>query len=155
LHEISWLNALSIFERLSVPGLVVDELRTYELNPLDLGIETLNVAVVRVNETSRNAVLTDNGFPPIQPADAEAFALAQAEGFQQPVLTDDLALRRRLEAHGAVAVSSVGVLVRAYKTGRLERGELESAADALFTTSTLYLSRAFRAYVRQLLADLP
>lgn len=53
------------------------------------------------------------------------------------------------------AVGSIGVLVRAYRTGRLERGELESAVDALFTASTLYLSRAFRAYVRRLLANLP
>jgi len=70
------------------------------------------------------------------------------------VLTDDLALRRRLENQGVTVVGSVGVLVRAYTTGRIRRDELEGAVDTLFTISTLHLSRAFRAYVRHLLANL-
>jgi len=45
--------------------------------------------------------------------------------------------------------------VRAYKTGRLTRAQLENTVEALFTNSTLHLSRAFRAYVRQLLIGLP
>lgn len=155
LHEIGHLNAMSVFECLSIPGLVADELRVYGLDPLGLGVEALSVVVVPVSEARRNAVLASEDSPPIQPADAEVLVLAQVQGFQQPVLTDDLVLRRRLEAHGAVVVGSVGVLVRAYKTGLLERDELEGAVDALFTVSTLHLSRAFRAYVRQLLADLP
>lgn len=82
-------------------------------------------------------------------------ALAYSDNFQKPVLTDDLALRRRLEAAGAIVTGSVGILVRAYKTNRLTRAQLEHALDALFSNSTLHLSRAFRTYVRQLLADLP
>ena len=81
--------------------------------------------------------------------------LAHDDGFRKPVLTDELALRHRLEASGAVVTGSVGILVRAYKTRRLTRTQLENAVDALFTDSTLHLSRAFRAYVRPLLASLP
>jgi predicted nucleic acid-binding protein len=115
LHEIDQLNTLSIFERLSIPGLVADELRAYGLNPLDLCIKALSVVIVPVSDASRNAALTHNDPSPIQPADAEVFVLAQSESFQKPVLTDDLALRRRLEKHGAVVVGSVGVLVRAIR----------------------------------------
>jgi len=65
-----------------------------------------------------------------------------------------LALRQYLEIHHAVVVGSIGMLVRAYRVGQLQRGELEAAVDALFDHSTLHLSRAFRAYVRRLLTDL-
>jgi predicted nucleic acid-binding protein len=85
----------------------------------------------------------------------KVIVLAQSSQFRKPILTDDLALRRRLESHAATVVGSVGVLVRAYTSGRLSRNSLESAIDALFTASTLHMNRAFRAYIRHLLADLP
>lgn len=154
LHEIGQLRALGVFTDLTVPGLVVEELRIYGLDPVSLGVPGLNVSVVPVDEARRNRMLTEGGEPPLHPADAEVFVLAHDDGFQKPVLTDDLALRRRLEASGAVVTGSIGILVRACKTGWLTRAQLESAVDALFTDSTLHLSRAFRAYVRQLLAGL-
>ena len=155
LHEINRLRALGIFTHLVVPALVADELRTYGLDPASLDVPGLSVSIVPVVETRRNQVLAEGGESPIHPADAEVFVLAHDDGFAKRVLTDDLALRRQLEARGAVVTGSVGILVRAYKTGRLTRAELESAVDALSTESTLHLSRAFHVYVRQLLADLP
>ena len=89
LHEIDWLEALRVFDRLVMPDLVAEE------------------------------------------------------------------LRRQLENHQATVVGSVGILVRAYTTGYLNRHELENATDALFTTSTLHLSRAFRSYIQHLIASLP
>ena len=53
-----------------------------------------------------------------------------------------------------LVIGSVGVLVRAYRTGLLERNELDIAVDGLFEESTLHLSSAFRAYLRKLLSDL-
>jgi predicted nucleic acid-binding protein len=90
----------------------------------------------------------------IHPADAQVLALAQRDQFQAPVLTDDLDLRRRLEYLEVTVVGSVGVLVRAFTAGRLKRDELDSAVDALFLKSTLYISRAFRIYVLNMLANL-
>ncbi|MCR4408199.1 MAG: hypothetical protein NUW24_14980 [Anaerolineae bacterium] len=155
LHEIGQLDALGIFTHLIVPRLVADELRTHGLKPANLGVPGLRISVVVVDEGHLNRVLTEGERPPIHPADAEVLALAYSDNFQKPVLTDDLALRRRLEAAGAIVTGSVGILVRAYKTNRLTRAQLEHALDALFSNSTLHLSRAFRTYVRQLLADLP
>lgn len=155
LHEIGRQAILSIFQRLIIPDLVADELRTYGLDPVQLGIAGLTCSVVLVPTKEWQAVVQAPKAPAIQPADAQVFVLAQANQFQQPVLTDDLTLRRHLEAHGAVAVGSVGVLVRAYSIGQLQRAELEEAVDALFYRSTLHMSRAFRAYVRQLLTSLP
>lgn len=93
--------------------------------------------------------------PRLQPADIEVFLLAREGRFESLVLTDDLALRRVLEEHGAVVAGSVGVLVRAYAIGRLSRQELERSMEALLEESSLHLSRAFRVYVKKLLADLP
>jgi predicted nucleic acid-binding protein len=154
LHEINRLGALNVFEQLFTPGLVADELRVYGLDPTNLGVHA-RVIIVPVSETLRAEVLAESDGPMIQPADAEVFVLAREHGFQKQVLTDDLPLRRRLEAHGAMVIGSIGVLVRAHRVGLLEYADLESAIDALFDESTLHLSRAFRSYIRQLLADLP
>ncbi len=89
----------------------------------------------------------------IQPADAQVFALAQADRFQSLVLTDDLALRRLLESHGCTVVGSVGVLIRTHVSGLFRREELERSIEDLFEVSTLHWSPAFRAYVRQLLEE--
>lgn len=44
--------------------------------------------------------------------------------------------------------------IGAYKHGMLKRAELNEAIEALFTSSTLHLGRAFRAYLRELLKEL-
>ncbi|MBI2877928.1 MAG: hypothetical protein HYY20_13715 [Candidatus Tectomicrobia bacterium] len=154
LYEINRLETLQIFEQLFLPSMVAEELRLYGMDPLDLGGE-VRVCVVPVSEQNRTEVLAEEGGFLIHPADAEVFVLSREDGFKMSVLTDDLALRRRLEMHGTVVTGSVGVLVRAYRTGLLQRDSLEIAVDALFDESTLHLSHAFRVYVRQLLADLP
>ncbi len=154
LHEIGQLKALNFFTRLTVPGLVADELEFYGLDLDNLGVPELMTGVVRVSEARRRQVLAQRGGPVIHPADAEVLVLAQDDGFQSPVLTDDLALRRRLEANDATVAGSVGILVRAYTMSTLTRPQLESAVDALFTESTLHLSRAFQAYVRRLIIEL-
>ncbi len=155
LHEIGWLKALSIFDHLMMPDLVAEELRARAIDPVRLGVAGLKVTIVTVERDKWMPVIRAADRPAIQPADAQIFILARLSQFRKPVLTDDLALRRRLESLGATVVGSVGVLVRAYTTGRIGRDALESAIDALFTTSTLHLSRAFRTYVHRLLADLP
>jgi predicted nucleic acid-binding protein len=153
LHEIGRLSALSIFDHLVIPELVAHELRAGGLAPTNLGVTELKVTVVTVERPAWSPVISE-AQPTIHPADAQVFVLARLSRFKTPVLTDDLALRQRLESQGATVIGSVGVLVRAYTIGRLKRDELESAIDALFTTSTLHMSRAFRAYIRHLLADL-
>ncbi|MDY7041644.1 MAG: hypothetical protein SVX38_12355 [Chloroflexota bacterium] len=76
LHEIGQLRALGVFTDLTVPGLVVEELRIYGLDPVSLGVPGLNISVVPVDEARRNRMLTEGGEPPLHPADAEVFVLA-------------------------------------------------------------------------------
>lgn len=67
------------------------------------------------------------------------------------VLTDDLELRKGLEAQSFTVVGSIGILVRAFKAGRLTKAELRNSFDRLFDGSTLYLSKGFAVYVREFL----
>ena len=153
LHEIDRLYALNVFNGLFIPTLVADELRVWGLNISNLGISA-GISVMTVDSGRRVEVLEDVSNSPIQPADAEVLILAEDDGFKKPVLTDDMRLRKRLESRGALVVGSVGVLFRAYHIGMLERNELDMAVVALFEESTLHLSPAFRAYVREFLTDL-
>jgi predicted nucleic acid-binding protein len=154
LGEIGRLTALSIVCPLTVPNLVWGELETRGFNHSSLRSAGVEVTVRVVEEADWKDVLQNQRPPEIQPADAQVFALVRSSRFQALALTDDLALRKLLEHHGATVAGTVGILVRAYSTGQLQRAQLESSIEALFHESTLHLSRAFRAYLAQLLKDL-
>jgi predicted nucleic acid-binding protein len=155
LHEIGRLEALSTVAPLTLPGLVIAELGARGLGLSDLLRAGITSTVAAVETDDWEQILLETDPPRIQPADAQVFTLVQASRFQALTLTDDLTLRRLLEAKGATVVGSVGILVRAYSSGNLQRKELEESVDALIHDSSLHLSRAFRLYLGQLLIDLP
>jgi predicted nucleic acid-binding protein len=155
LQEVGWQAALGIFTHLILPDLVAEELRAYGLDPLQFDLPDVTCSVVPVPVEHWHAVIHEPRGSVLHPADAQVVVVAQATQFHHPVLTDDLALRRWLEEQGSVVVGSIGVLVRAYQAGRLHRSDLDMAVEAVFDHSTLHLSRAFRAYVRQVLLSVP
>jgi len=155
LHEIGQLQCLAIFDHLLIPDLVAGELSVYGIDPLHSGIAGMNVSIARVGQSEWAQIVDDTKRAKIHPADAQVVVLARQSQLQKLVLTDDMDLRRLLESEGAVVVGSVGILVRAYTEGRLARVGLEGSIDALFTNSTLHISRAFKAYVTRLLDKLP
>ena len=153
LQEIGQLTALATVTPLILPDLVVEELaaRGVEIDPLRE--KGLLVTVFPVDPRVWKKVLRDIA-PHIQPADAQVFTLVRDHGFRLLALTDDLALRRLLEMHGALVVGTVGILLRAYGQGLISRNDLDAFFEDLFHRSSLHLSSAFRAYLRKLLADL-
>lgn len=153
LNEIDKLESLNIFERLYVTGLVAKELNSYGIDVLTLGIRT-QILIVNVDDENRFQEITNLITKPIHPADTEVFILARDRNYSIPVLTDDLTLRRQLEQQGALVIGTIGILVKAYHKGSMNREDLEGAIDSLFEKSTLYMSRAFRSYIGKLLANL-
>ncbi len=154
LHEIGKLATLTTVTPVVFPDLVLAELEARGLGLAQLRALGVDPTVSPVPTSEWEEVLR-NLAPQIQPADAQVFALVRTRGFQALALTDDLALRRLLENHGAQVTGTVGVLVRAYASGRISRLELEAAVDSLFSDSSLHLSNGFKAYLRKFLAELP
>ncbi len=70
------------------------------------------------------------------------------------VLTDDLQLRKALETQGHKVVGSVGVVVRAFTFGIIDKAELQTIIDELLDGSSLYTSRSFRRHVYDILNDI-
>ena len=154
LQEIGRLPLLTAVSPLTLPDLVREELGSYSIHLTDLAKAGLDVVVVPVAESVWTEVLLAPEFSQIQPADAQVFALAQSHSFQALTLTDDLALRKLLEREGAPVVGTIGLLIRAYREGKLDRNALDQCIDDLFDRSTLHLSQGFRTYVRQLVKEL-
>ncbi|EDN66537.1 hypothetical protein BGP_3323 [Beggiatoa sp. PS] len=150
LNEINQLLALDVFEQLKLPDLVDNELRTYHINTNQLNLKA-KILIASVEQEQCLNTMQQLGQPQLHLADAAVFIMAQNANFSLPILTDDLALRRQLEAHGTLVVGSVGILIRAYRQQLMNKIQLENAIDSLFYESSLHLSPAFRAYVRQLL----
>lgn len=150
LSEISEENLLKLFKSVTIPREVMTELTRYGVfDKVQIalnGILVIEQATQAELNKQRNAMLNFK----VHAADLSVAALA-ARLLPDLVLTDDLALRKGLEAQDHTVVGSVGILVRAFKAGQLERSELLDCFNKLFDGSTLYLSKGFAVYIRKLL----
>jgi predicted nucleic acid-binding protein len=154
LAEVDSLDALQVFVTVTASYHVQAELRRHDA--WEAVAEALG-SRLRVADISAESLATARGaYQRLALSDADlSVAVLAADARPSVVLTDDLALRSGLVAHGFTAVGSVGVLVRALKTGMFARSRFDHAIDRLLDDSTLYLSRAFRDVVRRLVAELP
>jgi predicted nucleic acid-binding protein len=150
LHEIGRLDTLATVSPLLFPSRVWNELRD---RGLDAAVLQGSGFSFKVSPAIHELIPSPETLQ-LQPADTELFLLAQERSFEPLVLTDDLALRRLLENRGATVAGSIGILIRAYAVGALSREELTASSEAILEESSLHLSRAFRMYVRKLVADL-
>jgi predicted nucleic acid-binding protein len=155
LHEIGRLPLLKVVSPITIPDLVESELEKRGIRQADLHEAEIAATVSPVHESVWRQLLLAPGFSAIQPADAQVYALAQASGFRALTVTDDLTLRKLLEDRGASVVGTVGIILKGYSTGKMDRRDLDLVLAELLTKSTLRLSRAFRAYLRTLFAAIP
>lgn len=153
LHEIARTDALEVFDRIALPERVAWELERLGLDPHSI-LSTTRGPELIVRPVPDELLGDHADGDLLQPADRQVLALARQAGYQIPVLTDDLALRERVERSGGVAVGTVGLLVRSFGLGRSTRAQLEESVDRLMTRSTLHMSRPFRQYVMDLIREL-
>lgn len=152
LVEIKRPDLLCLFETVAISQHVRAELRRNRaLKPVaDALLSQLRVTGVTYEQLRHHQQLLA-AFK-LHEADLSTAALAAALR-PDVVLTDDLALRKALESQGWTVVGSIGVLVRALKTGLIPRTEMLDCLDKLLDNSSLYTSKAFRTRVRSLLGE--
>ncbi len=153
LWQIGAWTVFGTFEAIYIADQVAQEVREHVM--LDQ-MEDRADCVCHVHTVSRYEIeISRKGLPleaPFHDADLSVLALAQRLA-PNLVLTDDLVLRRAIEAQGQVPMGSVGLLLRGYKAGLLDAQSLDRAIDGLFAHSTLYLSPPFKSYARKLIAE--
>jgi predicted nucleic acid-binding protein len=153
LAEIGQESQLTMFGLVTISDQVKVELKRRGVFDRIAAIPGDHLMVESVTQSELDAQRVALSRFKVHQADLSVAALA-ARLTPEVVLTDDLELRRGLEARGHSVVGSVGVLVRAFEAGRLAKAELQAYLDQLFDGSTLYLSKGFRIYVRKLLDSL-
>lgn len=153
LAEIDRITCLSCIDAIFISSQVKSELRRYSVYEIVSKSLEDRIHIERV-ALSEMAAQRDRlqGYS-LHTADLSTAALADRLK-PEVVLTDDLKLRKALEVQGYKVVGSVGVLVRAFTYGIINKAELHAAIDALFDGSSLYTSTAFRKHVHDVLSSI-
>jgi len=153
LSEVDCLSALKLFHRIFISDSVRSELRRHSVcanaEILLAGIlETHRVRPIEIDAQFEEL----SGFL-LHRADLSVAALAKRIA-PDVVLTDDLELRKALEARGKLVVGSIGVLFRSFHNRQLTKDQLRMILEQLFDDSTLYLTKALKKHVLARLDEL-
>lgn len=142
LTEIQQTPLLATFQTLLITPQVEQELIRLHVHPslmqhLPTGLTVVPIRAEVWEEQQRRLAAFR-----VQPADISVAALA-AQHSPDMVLTDDMELRKGLEAQGYRITGSIGILIRAFQQGRIPKAKLHALLDQLFDDSSLYLSHNF------------
>jgi predicted nucleic acid-binding protein len=139
LNEGDTLHLLALFSALHVPSEVwretVGKLRVPERAVLDLGAHCETVG------DDLPQFVVAHGLELLHPGEQECLYVCHRDGVAV-LLTDDLAARNAAKRLGIMPVGSLGIIVRAYRVGRLNMDEAERAIRNLQTTSSLFVTSA-------------
>lgn len=161
LCEIGWERALGIFQTFHIPSAVRVELERQGFYQAFTAVMGKCLWIEPVTPSGSMAVRRRLGMlapkferrstTDLEVIDLEVIALADR---LKPaiVLTDDAPLRNVLENIWDMKVTgSVGILVRAFRNGMMDKPCFQAAIDPLFTKSTLYLSPRLKSEVLTLI----
>ncbi len=137
LHEVGALRHLAIFSALRVPSEIwretVGQQRVPEGPLLELGVR----CEPYLDELAH--FVEANKLGALHPGEQECLHACRRENISI-LLTDDLAARDAAKRLAITPVGSLGIIVRAYRVGRLELSEAEDAIRLLQTTSSLFVT---------------
>lgn len=129
LDEIGFAAALDIFPVVLVPQEVASEIQMRPRGPGHAALEHCQIIPAAQGSTPMGSLSV---------ADVAAIGLArERDGL---LLTDDLDLRDMARLAGVPVVGTIGVMVRAGRTGAVPRTAAMAALDALLTDSTLFIT---------------
>ena len=153
LNQIGYLQLFNIFEKIVISTQVKKELQKFGI----WSFFKKEIALLLQEEAVTDSELSmeQDGHKKFILHTADLSVLILTRRIKDTLtLTDDLALRRAIEAFGRVVVGSVGIVIRGYKERRLSMAELRKCLDLLFDDSSLYLSRPFFDRVLKLIEKL-
>ncbi|MGI9174885.1 MAG: hypothetical protein ACR2GR_06165 [Rhodothermales bacterium] len=140
LGEIGGIAFLRVFRLLHVPEAVWAETvgrdRVQEADLLSL--THLQRRVVVQEKVTR--FVTENNLGHLHAGEEESLYLCYSDRLLL-LLTDDLAVREAAKHRGITPVGSLGVVVRAYRTGQISVSEAERFLNDLYDSSTLFVTR--------------
>lgn len=141
LAEVDGLAFLRTFAALHIPDAVWSEtVRPNRVREVDLA-ELRNIHRHTLPQAYIAQFLQATGLEGLQPGDVESLCLCQHIQVST-LLTDDLSVREAAKQLSLTPVGSLGIVVRAYHVGHISLVDAERYLDALYDTSSLFVTRA-------------
>lgn len=141
LTEIGCLPLLRIFSTLHIPDAVwhetVGQGRVLQEDLLKLDIIKCHALL----PAEINHFTTEKGFKKLDDGERECLYLCKKISVPL-ILTDDLAVRDAANLLNIIPVGSLGIVVKAYKSGQISLSEAERMINALYDISSLFVTRA-------------
>jgi predicted nucleic acid-binding protein len=140
LAEVDGLALLHIFAVLHIPDAVWSEaVRPNRVREVDLaGLHNIHRHTIPPGQVTQ--FLQETGLEGLQTGDVESLCLCQHLQVST-LLTDDLAVREVAKQLLLTPVGSVGIVVRAYRVRHLSLVDAEHYLNALYDTSSLFVTR--------------
>jgi len=141
LTEIGRLSLLSIFTQIHIPNAVWSETVSQGRVPADDLHELQNITRYALSQQAVADFILDNNLAHLHSGECECLYLCQQINIFT-LLTDDLSAREAAKKLNRQPVGSLGIIVKAYKMGRLSLPLAEQYLHELYMTSTLFVTKA-------------
>jgi predicted nucleic acid-binding protein len=140
LAEVDGLTLLRIFAVLHIPDAVWSEaVRPNRVREVDLA-ELRHIHRHTIPQVQVIQFLQETELEGLQAGDVESLCLCQHIQMST-LLTDDLLVREAAQQLSLTPVGSLGIVVRAYRVGHISLADAERYLNALYDTSSLFVTR--------------
>ncbi len=140
LSEIGRLDLLEIFDSLYVPNAVWQETVGQGRVSASTLSNASNIRRITVPEKPLADLVQEKKIESLQNGERECIFTCLSEHVSL-LLTDDLAVRNTVRQFGLTPVGSLGIVVRAFRVGRISQHEAEQQLIALHQVSSLFVTR--------------
>jgi predicted nucleic acid-binding protein len=117
-----------------------ETVRPNRVREVDLA-ELCNIRRHTLPQTQVAQFLQETGLEGLQTGDVESLCLCQHTQVST-LLTDDLSVREAAKQLLLIPAGSLGLVVRAYRVGHISLADAERYLNALYDTSSLFVTRA-------------